>query len=436
MPEPILPTARVRLRGVVDGEGVVLRRVSLAVGDSVQVAANGGSFVVVTDEGARVAVDLAEDGEVVPPKITSAPWSEVERDEAARLFRSSAPAPYVKVHMMDRVVRGGDTIEIEAEVLETHALDSDAYRTTAGMVPSHVRAHVVGVGQDRTRHLERVLAKRTRSARGRSFGARLFGAIEVAWSFFLAHMRLLLAIPAVLLIGWAIPRSVGSFSSPTAALYVFAIGLGCLGLLATWEWWAREIPRVDDGERPNHPGRVWGGVIFFPPVVALLPALVVLWMLYAAIVITVRTSQSSRLIRMALATPPHPQDLTDEPWGALEGKIVEHEPTMRVVSTRGPVDVDARDALWSSIGAEERSIDARGSVLVVGRLRRTNEHDGRDELRMSAGGPESLVFFTGPEGTDLRGELRALTLRRNLVRGFLLASAVIEVVHALGTLNL
>jgi len=426
--------AIVRLRGRVRGASsgaIVLRRAELVTDGGERVRSDEGDAIdVVLDDGSSVRVQLGEQTAVLPARVRTGKWGDLESDEAATAFRKRAPAPHVEVkRLASTLVKDGDAIELVGEPLEEiETSDASGYRSASGKRIVAVRASHVAVGSDAGREIDRALA------RGKGFFLDIvtlvFGGIFLGAAWLLEKtVEQFQWVVTVVLVAAAI---VAPLFPPMVAIYVESATLGGLGLVAYLAHKRREPPHFTTGNEHAASYFFWWG-IFMPPVYALLPAIVFLWLVIEPIINAVSSRRTARRMRVLVGTPPFSADRPDGAWGSAWGTIEKGTTDFTLRTADGPIEVLAGGAPWSTTpsGGDRIAVGPGKSVLLVGRIERG---DG-GVVRVRYTGPDALMYFVTPSDLDPAAEVRRYLSRRARTYAFMISLSMVVLVVSLWLLT-
>ncbi len=451
-------TDAVRLHGTVQRAQGVLRA-TLHVGNEKRTHARSGSFEIATDDGRRVHVNWSDATVLLPERTESGTWEKLESHAAAAPFRKGAPAPHVRVKLTYHEIRDGEPIEVEGEVISRGFDDGGAgMRTAASASIRAVTARILASGVDACALLERH-HERERPTESTARRPRLPRALAAAA---LAALALALLLPSPIRLDLAaaalfclaasvlafLPHDV-QFRAGSVEIDSTSFGSSARGTVVLLGCMMAAVMGFDD--RPGHlreGQQVSAPHLSFLALGATLVALGIFALAYRWAFI--------RLVREVLRARPHGVSPEPGAWGAVTGSVRTQsgaapamtlllEETFREGSTpndetwrveaRAPFWIDTPEGVTWTVSpenatfasacpepgdgqpssSERKSIIARrvlrtgAPALVVGRARAT---DGA--ASMSASGPESLLIFAAPRGTEPRRELRRWLRRAGL----------------------
>ncbi|HJZ85620.1 MAG TPA: hypothetical protein VKN99_10635 [Polyangia bacterium] len=420
----------VRLRGVVRGRGgeggFVAASAFLHIADEKPVHKQiAERFDLVPEDGAIVSVTMPVAPQLlVPERVRTGRWEEVESDALAALFR--APAPFVAVKLGGAAIASGETIELLGRVVETAAVEPEG--GLRGPVTSRiagVEALALATGPEASAALDRAQIEIEKKLAAELRAARRKQRVVGHWAW--------IGLAGLLLLSSFHPAWRG-----TPALRATTV----LGFLCVAVWWRpRRLARVHRSEDPGFGRR---RVDFADPLLPVAAGLFLLWHFscfgspphpfvsltadyiwliwagYFAVLTFWRQRGLVRLRSILAAAPSHPAGISSSVWGLSVGTVkggrmdsildtptLDLHGTFTVETEAGVVEVDpSKNTLWASTTRrgevtgtswwEYDLIPPGASIAVAGRLRR--EQEGAPG-RIEPYGPDSVILFaTSPRG--------------------------------------
>jgi hypothetical protein len=457
----------------------VLGAVALEADAGTKMQAEGANRFEVVVDGSPIRIDASGVAAAflkLEERSVKGAWAEVERDPLASPFLDKAPGPHVPVRLHGEALLPGEVVHVLGEITATEPIpDTGSMRRPPAQRPSEIRAIAVAAGPNAEGFIHSARAEMVpAAARPASpsgpvpWSSLVGGALVVAVGALIVAAALassaarvelwLLALTGtgfVIRLRWTPPRFRGREAQPSLGWWDLYYLVAFLGFAASTLLFLATVAGVfgvtDDLSDVA------------PILVPLLGALVLVLPLEA----WSTSRQFHRVARIILDAPARPAE--DGAWSGVAGVVADptpirwadedaaigrsveadKEPAIGVVDTfdintgKERVAVDPAEACWATLVTRQKTvtpgegtnnaktlteewIPVGASIVGAGRLRRSES-----AATMTSTGPESLLLFAAPAGSDAREELEALLTARRSRLYLLSGIAVLAVASAL-----